>query len=37
MINTLYGPDPEFKIVSYRVYQPLFEFIGREIVALGVT
>jgi hypothetical protein len=36
MIATLNGPDPEFKLTMYEAYQPMFQLVGRDIVALGV-
>jgi AcrR family transcriptional regulator len=36
MITTLNGPDPEFKRTMYEAYQPMFQLVGRDIVALGV-
>jgi len=36
MITTLNGPDPEFKVHMYAAYQPMFQLVGREIVAAGV-
>jgi AcrR family transcriptional regulator len=37
MVNTIYGPDAEFKEYMYAAYQPLFQLVGREIVAAGVA
>jgi AcrR family transcriptional regulator len=37
MITTLNGPDPEFKVHMYEAYQPMFQLVGREIVAVGVA
>lgn len=37
MITTLYGPDQAFKEFMFRAYQPLFELVGRDIVAAGVA
>lgn len=35
MISTLNGPDREFKGHMYKAYQPMFELVGREILAAG--
>jgi AcrR family transcriptional regulator len=37
MINSLYGPDPEFKQVMYQAYLPMFELVGRDIIGLGIS
>jgi AcrR family transcriptional regulator len=37
MINTIYGPDVEFKQHMWGAYQPLFEFVGRDIIAAGIA
>jgi AcrR family transcriptional regulator len=37
MINTIYGPDVEFKQHMWQAYQPLFEFVSREIIAAGIA
>jgi AcrR family transcriptional regulator len=37
MINTIYGPDVEFKQHMWGAYQPLFEFVGRGIIAAGIA
>jgi AcrR family transcriptional regulator len=37
MVNTIYGPDAEFKEHMYAAYQPLFQLVGREIVAAGIV
>jgi AcrR family transcriptional regulator len=37
MINTIYGPDAEFKEYLYNAYQPMFQLVGREIVAAGIA
>ncbi len=37
MVNTLYGPDAEFKEYMYAAYQPLFRLVGQEIVAAGIA
>ena len=36
MITTLNGPDREFKGHMYEAYQPMFELVGREILAVGI-
>jgi AcrR family transcriptional regulator len=36
MIATLNGPDPEFKLTMYEAYQPMFQLVSRDIVAVGV-
>ena len=37
MVNTLFGPEAVFKKQMYRAYQPMFELVGRDIVAAGVA
>jgi AcrR family transcriptional regulator len=37
MINTIYGPDVEFKQHMWEAYQPLFEFLSRDIIAAGIA
>jgi AcrR family transcriptional regulator len=37
MINTIYGPDVEFKQHMWEAYQPLFEFVSRDIIAAGIA
>lgn len=37
MINSLYGPDPEFKRYMFYAYEPMFELIGKDIVAHGLS
>ncbi len=37
MINTLYGPDVEFKQRMYAAYQPMFRFVSRDILIPGVA
>jgi hypothetical protein len=37
MINTIYGPDVEFKQHMWQAYQPLFEFVSRDIIAAGIA
>ena len=36
LINTTYGPNPDFKLQLYQAYQSLFQYVSREIVALGI-
>jgi AcrR family transcriptional regulator len=36
MFATLNGPDREFKVHMYGAYQPMFQLVGRDIVAAGV-
>jgi AcrR family transcriptional regulator len=36
MINNLYGPHVEFKQAMYAAYQPMFELVGQDIIALGI-
>jgi hypothetical protein len=36
MMSTLNGPDPEFKGYMYEVYQPMFQLVGRDILAAGI-
>jgi AcrR family transcriptional regulator len=36
MINTLYGPDAEFKTQMYAAYQPMFRLVSRDIVVPGI-
>ena len=36
MITTLNGPDPEFKLYVHQAYQPMFELVGSDIIAVGV-
>jgi AcrR family transcriptional regulator len=36
MVNTVYGPDDEFRLYAYQAYQPMFEFVARDIVGLGM-
>jgi AcrR family transcriptional regulator len=36
MFTTLNGPDREFKLHMYEAYQPMFQLVGRDIVAAGV-
>ena len=36
MVITLNGPDPEFKSTMYDAYRPMFQLVGRDIVAAGV-
>jgi AcrR family transcriptional regulator len=37
MINIIYGPDLEFKAHAYNAYLPMFQFVGREVIALGMA
>ena len=37
MINTLYGPDVEFKAHVYQAYQPMFQFVSNDIITAGVS
>ena len=37
LINTIYGPDAEFKAYLYTAYQPMFELVGRDIIAPGIA
>jgi len=36
IINTLYGPDAEFKAHLGRIYTPMFHFISQEIILPGI-
>ena len=36
MITTLNVPDTEFKLHMFQAYQPMFELVGRDIIAVGV-
>lgn len=36
IINTLYGPDAEFKAHLGRVYTPMFHFVSQEILLPGI-
>jgi len=36
MITTLNGPDLEFKLHMYEAYQPMFQLVGVDIIAVGV-
>jgi hypothetical protein len=36
MINSLYGPDVEFKQYLYYNYEPMFQFVEKEIIQFGV-
>ena len=36
MVNNLNGPQGEFKLVMYQAYQPMFELVGRDILAYGI-
>jgi AcrR family transcriptional regulator len=37
MITIIYGPDLEFKVHAYNAYLPMFQFVGREVIALGMA
>lgn len=37
MINTLYGPDAEFKKYMFYAYEPMFELVGKDVIALGLS
>ena len=37
MITIIYGPDVEFKIHAYNAYQPMFQFVSRDIIAPGMA
>ncbi|MFC1618830.1 TetR/AcrR family transcriptional regulator [Candidatus Neomarinimicrobiota bacterium] len=37
MVNNIYGPDPEFKQVMYQAYLPMFQLVGKDILALGMS
>ncbi|MFN2199165.1 MAG: TetR/AcrR family transcriptional regulator [Anaerolineales bacterium] len=37
MVNTLYGPDQEFKTQMYLAYLPMFELVEHEIITPGVA
>jgi AcrR family transcriptional regulator len=37
MVNNIYGPDVEFKMYMYKVYQPMFQFVSRDILAPGIA
>jgi AcrR family transcriptional regulator len=37
MINTIYGPDVEFKTYLYDAYQPMFQLVSRDIIAPGIA
>lgn len=36
IFNTLNGPDEEFKLRLYQIYQPLFQLLEDDILALGM-
>ena len=36
MITTLNGPDLEFKLHMYEAYQPMFQLVGSDIIAIGL-
>ena len=37
MINTIYGPEVEFKQAAYQAYQPMFQLVARDILAPGIA
>ena len=37
MLNTIYGPDAEFKIHAHNAYQPMFQFVSQEVIAPGIA
>lgn len=37
IFNTLNGPDEEFKLRLYQVYQPLFQLLSDDILLSGIT
>jgi AcrR family transcriptional regulator len=37
MINTLYGPEDEFKEHMYTAYQPMFQLVSRDILSPGIA
>lgn len=37
IVNNLYGPDAQFRQEMYQAYLPMFEFVGEEIVTLGIS
>jgi AcrR family transcriptional regulator len=37
MVNIVYGPDIDLRMRCYEAYRPLFEFVGRAILAAGMT
>lgn len=36
MVNTVYGADEEFTQHLYQCYQPMFQFVGAEILVPGI-
>jgi AcrR family transcriptional regulator len=36
MINSLYGPDAEFKQYLYTNYEPMFQLVEKEIIQFGI-
>jgi len=36
MINSLYGPDAEFKQYLYANYEPMFQLVEKEILQFGI-
>jgi AcrR family transcriptional regulator len=37
IFNTLNGPDEELKLRLYQRYQPLFQLLGEDVIALGIA
>jgi AcrR family transcriptional regulator len=37
MVNTIYGPNPDFKAHLYQAYVPMFEFVATEILVPGMA
>lgn len=37
MVNTLYGPDEQFKLSMYKAYLPMFQFVSSGIIGPGVA
>ncbi len=37
MVNIVYGPDVELKLRCYEAYQPMFQFLSRDIIAAGMA
>jgi AcrR family transcriptional regulator len=37
MVNNIYGPDIDFKMYMYQAYQPMFQFVGTDILAYGIA
>lgn len=36
LVNTLYGPDVEFKLELWQAYQPMHKLIREDIISLGI-